>query len=62
MGRHFKVKMDHDSIKYSLEQILSSEEQKKWVIKILGYDFEIIYIKRKQNVVIDALLIKYENV
>jgi len=24
MGRHFKVKMDHDSLKYFLQQILSS--------------------------------------
>ena len=26
MGRHFKVKIDHDSLKYFLEQILSLEE------------------------------------
>ena len=26
MGRHFKVKMDHDSLKYFLEQLLSLEE------------------------------------
>ena len=43
MGRHFKVKIDHDSLKYFLEKILSSEEQQKWVTNILGYDFEIIY-------------------
>ena len=55
MGRHFKVKTDHDSLKYFLEQILSSEEQQKWVTKMLGYDFEIIYKKGKQNVVADAL-------
>ena len=30
MGRHFKVKTDHDSLKYFLEQRLSSEEQQKW--------------------------------
>jgi len=41
MGRHFKVKIDHDSFKYILEQRLSSKEQQKWVIKMLGYDFEI---------------------
>ena len=29
MGRHFKVKIDHDSPKYFLEQRLSLEEQKK---------------------------------
>jgi hypothetical protein len=40
IGRHFKVKTDHDSLKYFLEQRLSSEEQQKWVTKILGYDFE----------------------
>jgi hypothetical protein len=29
IGRHFKVKTDHDSLKYFLEQRLSSEEQQK---------------------------------
>ena len=45
-----------------LEQILSSEEQQKWVTKMLGYDFEIIYKKGKQNVVADALSRKDEDV
>jgi hypothetical protein len=45
-----------------LEQRLSSEEQQKWVTKILGYDFEIVYIKGKQNVVADALSRKDEDV
>ena len=62
IGRHFKVKTDHDSLKYFLEQILSSEEQQKWVTKMLGYDFEIIYKKGKQNMVADALSRKNEDV
>jgi hypothetical protein len=62
MGRHFKVTTDHDSLKYFLEQRLSSEEQQKWVTKMLGYDFEIIYKKGKQNVVADALSRKDEDV
>ena len=62
MGRHFKVKTDYDSLKYFLEQRLSSEEQQKWVTKMLGYDFEIIYKKGKQNVVADALSRKDEDV
>ena len=62
LGRHFEVKIDHDSLKYFLEQILSSEEQQKWVTKMLGYDFEIIYKKGKQNVVADALSRKDEDV
>ena len=45
MGRHFKVKNYLDSLKHFLEQRLSSEEQQKWVTKMLGYDFEIIYKK-----------------
>jgi hypothetical protein len=62
IGRHFKVKIDHDILKYFLEQRLSSEEQQKWVTKILGYDFEIIYKKGKKNVVADALSRKDEDV
>jgi hypothetical protein len=45
-----------------LEQRLSLEEQQKWVTKILGYDFEIVYKKGKQNVVADALSRKDEDV
>jgi hypothetical protein len=45
-----------------LEQKLSSEEQQKWVTKMLGYDFEIIYKKGKQNFVAYALSRKDEDV
>ena len=39
MGRHFKVKMDHDNLKYFLEQSLPLEEQKNglqicWVMTL----------------------------
>ena len=62
MGIHFKVKIYHDSLKLFLEQMLSSEEQKKWVTKMLGYDFEIIYKKGKKNVVANSLSRKDEDV
>ena len=62
IGIHSEVKANHESLKYFLEQRISSEEQQKWVTKMLGYDFEIIYKKGKQNVVVDALSIKYEDV
>jgi len=45
-----------------LEQSLSSKEQQKWVPKILGYDFEVVYKKWKKNVVADALSRKDEDV
>ena len=42
-------------LKHFLEQRLYLEEQQKWVTNMLGYDFEIIYKKGKQDVVADAL-------
>jgi hypothetical protein len=60
IGRHFQIKTDHHSLKYFLEQWLSSPEQHKWVTKMLGYDYEIIYKKGKENVVVDALSRQFE--
>jgi len=62
MGRHFKVKIDRNSLKYFLEQRLSFEEQQKWVTKIFGYDFEIMYKQGKKNVVANALSRRNEDV
>jgi hypothetical protein len=44
-----------------LEQRISSPDQQKWVTKLFGYDYEIIYKKGKENVVVDALSGKYED-
>jgi hypothetical protein len=60
LGQHFQIKTDHQSLKYFLEQCISSPEQQKWVTKLFGYDYEIIYKKGKDNVVADALSQKYE--
>jgi hypothetical protein len=42
LGKRFQIKADHQSLKYFLEQRISSIEQKKWVTKLFGYDYEII--------------------
>ena len=55
LGKRFQIKTDHQSLKYFLEQCLSSPEQQKWVTKLFGYDYEIIYKKCKENVVVEAL-------
>ena len=55
IGQRFQIKTDHKSLKYFLEQKISSPEQQKWVTKLLGFDYEIIYKKGKENVVADAL-------
>jgi hypothetical protein len=61
LGQRFQIKTNHQSLKYFLEQCISSLEQQKWVIKLFGYDYEIIYKKGKDNVVADALSLKYED-
>jgi hypothetical protein len=61
LGQWFQIKTDHQSLKYFLEQRISSPEQQKWVTKLFGYDYEIIYKKGKDNVVADALSQKYED-
>jgi hypothetical protein len=45
IGRHFKVKTDHDSLKYFLQKQLSSKKKQNWLTKMFGYDFEILYKK-----------------
>jgi hypothetical protein len=61
LGQRFQIKTDHQSLKYFLEQHISSLEQQKWVTKLFGYDYEIIYNKGKENVVADALSHKCED-
>jgi hypothetical protein len=40
LGQRFQIKTNHQSLKYFLEQCISSPEQKKWVTKLFGYDYE----------------------
>jgi hypothetical protein len=61
LGQRFQIKTGHQSLKYFLKQCISSPEQQKWVTKLFGYDYEIIYKKGKDNVVANALSRKYED-
>jgi hypothetical protein len=61
LGQHFQIKTDHQSLKYFLEQRISSPEQQKWVTKLFGYDYEIICKKGKDNLVVDEPSQKYED-
>jgi hypothetical protein len=61
LGKCFQIKIDNQSLKYFLEQHLSSLEKQKWVTNLFGYDYEIIYNKGKDNVVADELSRKYED-
>jgi hypothetical protein len=55
VGARFVVKSDHNSLKYILGQKDWNERQQKWVRKIQYYDFEIEFVKGKNNAVDDAL-------
>ncbi|XXG42550.1 hypothetical protein AAC387_Pa01g2802 [Persea americana] len=55
LGRHFKILTDHRTLKYFVEQRLTTMEQPKWLTKLIGYDYEIIYRSGKENTVADAI-------
>jgi hypothetical protein len=61
LGQCFQIKTNHQILKHFMEQRISSQEQQKWVTKLFGYDYEIIYKKGKDNVVADELSQKYED-
>lgn len=54
-GNHLIIKTDHQSLKYLLEQRLSTLLQQKWLAKLMGLDYTIEYKKGKKNIVADAL-------
>lgn len=60
-GHHFIIRTDHQSLKFLLEQRLSTLFQQKWLAKLMGLDYEICYKKGKENLVADALSRVHEN-
>ena len=55
VDRHFVIKTDHQSLKYLLEQRVTTPTQQAWVAKLMQYDYEIRYKQGKENVAADAL-------
>ncbi|GJY77978.1 reverse transcriptase [Tanacetum coccineum] len=55
LDRHFKIKTDHFSLKYLLDQRLTTPFQTKWLPKLLGFNYEISYKKGAVNGAADAL-------
>ncbi|XP_019158364.1 PREDICTED: uncharacterized protein LOC109155092 [Ipomoea nil] len=54
-GREFVIKTDHYSLKYLLQQRLTTSPQQHWMSKLLGFDFKVEYKPGRLNVVADAL-------
>ena len=51
---HFQIKTDHFSLKFLLDQQTNTSAQQKWVVKMMGYDFELLFRKGSSNTVADA--------
>lgn len=52
----FIIKTDQQSLKFLMEQKMTTPFQHMWLSKLMGYTFEIQYKQGKENVVADALL------
>ncbi|GJW14002.1 transposon ty3-G gag-pol polyprotein [Tanacetum coccineum] len=55
LDRHFIIKTDHFSLKYLLHQRITTPTQMKWLPKLIGFDYEVIYKKGSKNGAADAL-------
>lgn len=55
LGRSFVVKTDHVSLKYLMEQRITTPAQSRWLPKLLGFDYKIEYKKGSLNQGADAL-------
>ncbi|KAD6453740.1 hypothetical protein E3N88_08446 [Mikania micrantha] len=55
LGTRFIVCTDQKSLKFLLQQRVTTPDQQNWVAKLLGYNFEIQYKPGKSNKAADAL-------
>jgi hypothetical protein len=54
-GRAFVIKTGHYSIKFLLDQRLSTILQHQWASKLLQFNFQVEYKRGTTNVMVDAL-------
>ena len=55
LGKSFLVKTDQRSLKFLLEQRVIQPQYQKWISKLLGYSFEVVYKPGLENKAANAL-------
>jgi hypothetical protein len=55
MGKRFELRKNHNGLKYLFDQPTLNARQIRWLEFLCEYDFDIKYIKEKENKVVDAL-------
>lgn len=55
LGKPFTVRTDHKSLKYLLEQRITTPAQTRRLPKILGYDYKIEYKRGTENQAANSL-------
>ncbi|XP_022007185.1 uncharacterized protein LOC110906345 [Helianthus annuus] len=55
LGNKFTILTDQQSLKNLQHQVIQTPEQQKWLGKLLGFDFDILYRPGKLNTAADAL-------
>uniref|UniRef100_A0A803KXU1 MADS-box domain-containing protein n=1 Tax=Chenopodium quinoa TaxID=63459 RepID=A0A803KXU1_CHEQI len=54
-GHQFIIKIDQKSLKWLLQQKISTPFQQLWLSKLMGFNYENVYRSGSENVVADAL-------
>ena len=55
LGRRFQIRTNHRSLKYLLEQRVTPMDQQRWIVKLMGFDYETVYWPGRDNIAADAL-------
>ncbi|XP_028780228.1 uncharacterized protein LOC114736538 [Neltuma alba] len=55
LGHHFTIQTDHCSLKHLLEQKIVTNTQQRLLIKLLPFNFSIVYKSGKHNAAADSL-------
>lgn len=55
LGKSFVVQTDHQSLKYLLEQRITTPAQARWLPKLLGYDYRVEYKRGTNNQAAESL-------